>query len=79
MISFAACFKPRWVRASVQIHWYAKTIAHPDGDNAVATLKSAFDGLTDYGIFADDKHVTYPPAIFHKDRENPRIELHITG
>ncbi len=79
MSSFASSFKPRWKTAVVQVTWYAKTIAFPDGDNALASLKAFFDGLTDYGIFDDDRGNTYPPVQFAKDKDNPRIVLTITG
>lgn len=66
---------PRWKAATVQVHWFAKTMRFPDGDNALATLKSAFDGMTDAGLFADDKGLTHLPVKFAKDKDNPRIEI----
>ena len=79
MSAFPSSFKPRWKTAIVQVEWFTKTIRHMDGDNALASLKNGFDGLTDYGIFADDRGNTYPPVKFAKDKDNPRIVLTITG
>ena len=49
-----------------------------DRDNILASLKAAFDGLTDAGIWPDDCDVTYLAVVREVDRENPRVELIIS-
>ena len=68
---------PRWERATVQIRWIGHTRMHPDPDNALARCKALFDGLTDAGVFADDRGLTHLPVLFAVDRNNPRIEVTI--
>lgn len=48
-----------------------------DADNALASLKSAFDGLADAGIVTNDRKITHEPVEFMVDRERPRVELEI--
>lgn len=79
MTQVAGGFKPRYQRAAVQVKWIAKTRRFPDGDNALATLKSLFDGLTDAGIFSDDRGLTHHPVEFAVDKENPRLVLTISA
>jgi Holliday junction resolvase RusA-like endonuclease len=69
---------PLWSAASVQIRWFTRTATRPDADNALASCKPIFDGLTDARIFSDDKDLAHLPIIFAKDPMNPRIELTIT-
>lgn len=69
---------PRWQYATIQIDYYHKTAAFMDRDNIIATLKSGIDGLTDAGVLADDRDVTYLPVRRFKDAKNPRVELTIT-
>jgi len=77
MAAHAAGFRPRAAVATVQIKWFARTARFPDGDNALATMKAAFDGLTDAGLFCDDKGLTHLPVKFAKDASNPRVQLTI--
>lgn len=70
-------YKPRWKSALCSVTWYAKTATHPDGDNALASLKAAFDGFTDAGLFSDDRGLTHAPVKFDKDKLNPRVEITI--
>ena len=67
-----------WLEAVIQIRWFAKTKSFPDADNALASLKAAFDGLVDAGVLSDDRRVTYPPVEIAKDADWPRVELAIT-
>jgi crossover junction endodeoxyribonuclease RusA len=69
---------PRWTRARVVIVWYTKTDRHPDRDNALASLKAAFDGLTDAGIITDDKELFHEPIEFRVDAKRPRVEITVT-
>ena len=68
---------PRWSCAVVQVTWYAKTWMHPDGDNALSMTKPIWDGLTDAGVFSDDRGLIHPPILFRVDRFNPRLEISI--
>lgn len=77
MATLPAGYRPRAACAKVQITWFAKTRRFPDPDNALANSKAYFDGLTDAGLFCDDKHITHLPVIFQVSKENPRIELTI--
>jgi Holliday junction resolvase RusA-like endonuclease len=72
--------KPRhWTpakRVTIQATLWHKTNRRRDGDNALASLKAAFDGLVDAGILADDSGVTHLPVIFKTG--TPKIELEVT-
>lgn len=37
-----------------------------DGDNTLAGLKAALDGLADSGLVTNDRNFTYPPVKFEK-------------
>jgi len=39
----------------VHVHWLCKGKRHPDPDNIISSLKSAFDGLQDAGVVANDR------------------------
>ena len=64
--------------AQVQVVYYHATKALRDPDNIIASLKSAFDGVTDSGLWTDDRDLTHLPVIREIDSKNPRVELHIT-
>ena len=68
-------YPPYLEAALVHIKFYNKTARKMDGDNIIASMKSAIDGLTDAGIFDDDREVMYLPPLREKDKDNPRIEL----
>lgn len=65
-------------RARVRIRYYHKTKTFKDPDNIIACLKTAIDGLTDAGVFTDDRDLTYLPVERFKDKANPRVEIEIT-
>lgn len=69
---FVAFYKPT---ARVTAYW--RTARTMDPDNLVATMKAAFDGLTDAGVWSDDREVTHLPCVQEKDAENPRIEIEV--
>lgn len=71
--------KPGWKEAQIRVTWFSKTARVIDRDNILAYLKSAFDGLTDAGILADDRDVTHLPPIREKDAKNPRVEIEISS
>lgn len=68
----------RWRRASVQVVAYYPTARHPDPDNLIASLKSAFDGIADAGLIANDKELWPERPVILKDKANPRIEMRIS-
>ena len=54
--------RPRWVEARVRVTIYHRQASYfLDPDNALAWMKSVFDGLTAAGIFADDRRLTHLP------------------
>ena len=61
----------------IQASFYRRRNVPMDGDNALAMLKPAFDGLQDAGIIANDRQITHLPVLFFKDAESPRVELRI--
>lgn len=61
--------------AVVGIHWYSKTNRKIDQDNLISSLKSGFDGLTDAGLWVDDRDIFYLPPERSKSADNPRVEL----
>jgi Holliday junction resolvase RusA-like endonuclease len=63
--------------ALVQVEWFW-TRTKPDGDNALASLKPAFDGFTSACLLADDKELTHQPIRFEKDAKRPRVVIHIS-
>lgn len=63
--------------ATVRVYAYWPTARRMDPDNLLATMKAAFDGVTDAGIWHDDRDVTYLPCFQAKDAANPRIEIEI--
>lgn len=68
---------PRWKAARVQVRWFTKTKRRPDADNALASLKAAFDGLTDAGVWVSDRETQYEPIVFGVDKVSPRVEVEI--
>lgn len=72
---------PLYGRAYVEIEWEHKTARLPDKDNIVAWLKSGIDGLTDAGIFKDDRDVDYASPRVSKaaDGRPPAVYLYVTG
>jgi Holliday junction resolvase RusA-like endonuclease len=67
-----------WKAARVSIRWYSKTKRRPDADNALASLKAAFDGFTDAGVWADDRNTSFDPIVFAVDKAQPRVEFVIS-
>lgn len=68
----------RWKKAKVQVTAYFKTARHMDPDNLIASLKSAFDGIADAQIVANDKGLWPERPVILKDPKTPRIELILT-
>jgi hypothetical protein len=69
-----------WEYATVEAAFYYKDARRRDQDNAMASLKSAYDGIVDSGLVPDDdyKHMGRGMPKFDVDRKYPRVELTIT-
>lgn len=69
-----------WQKCSVKASFYHKTCRRRDEDNAMGSLKAAYDGLVDAGLVADDDyaHMRREPPTFDIDRNYPRVMLIIT-
>lgn len=68
------CFD--WAR--VQTTYYAATNRGRDGDNFLATMKPAFDGIADAGVVGNDRQMVHEPVRFEVDAESPRVEIVLT-
>jgi len=64
-----------WPGADITIRYFHPTKRHLDADNILASLKAAFDGLTDSGLITDDAANRYQPVERYTDKHNPRVEL----
>ncbi len=67
-----------WPAADVQCTFYHKDARRRDKDNALASMKAAFDGIADAGLVSDDSSLTYLPVVMLKSKDNPRVEVTIT-
>ena len=61
----------------VRLHAFWPTVRRMDADNLLATMKAAFDGFTDAGLWTDDRQVAFLPSQQSKDKDNPRIEVDV--
>ena len=69
---------PKWKRAVERAVFYIPHLnIHPDGDNALGSLKHAFDGMEDAELLANDKHLRHLPVEWREDKKNPRVEIEI--
>jgi crossover junction endodeoxyribonuclease RusA len=68
----------RWKRATAQATFYKATKRVSDSDNLLASLKSAYDGIADAGIVANDRDLTHKPVVQLVDRANPRVEIELS-
>jgi len=69
-----------WTACKVEVYLYHKTNRRRDADNAVAMLKSTYDGIVDAGVVTDDtpeKMRREWPKFCH-DKQQPRMEVVIT-
>lgn len=74
-LEYTACRRPRHARATVQATFYHRTARRRDGDNLLASLKAAFDGIAEAGIVANDSGMTHLPVIQKIDARRPRVEI----
>lgn len=63
--------------AEAQVTYYSAQKRRRDADNALATLKGAFDGIVDAKVLEDDHGLRHAPVAFCVDKENPRVEISI--
>lgn len=66
-----------WERVDVSVVFYHKTKRRRDEDNAIGSLKAAYDGIVDAGLVGDDdwKHMSRKIPEFRVDKTFPRVEL----
>ena len=69
-----------WKLASVKVAFYYGNTRRHDEDNAMGSLKAAYDGIVDSGLLNDDDHTHMQRQIpeFLIDKLNPRVMLEIT-
>jgi len=69
-----------WAKILVKAIFYFSCNRKRDQDNAMSSLKSAYDGIVDSGLVADDdyKHMLRDTPEFLIDKFHPRVELEIT-
>jgi len=69
-----------WGRVSVQATFLHPTRRRRDQDNAMASLKAAYDGIVDSGLVVDDDytHMKRASPTFAFDRKHPCVILTIT-
>ena len=69
-----------WRLASVRVAFYYGNTRRHDEDNAMGSLKAAYDGIVDSGLLIDDDHTHMKRHIpeFSVDKLNPRVMLEIT-
>lgn len=69
---------PPMMRVTVRTTWHVPDRRRRDQDNALASLKAAFDGLVDAGVIEDDSGLTPEPVVFVVDKDaaaRPRGEI----
>lgn len=70
----------KWDKASVKAVFYHAINRRRDDVNALAMLKSAYDGVVQAGLIPDDdrSHLRTEGAEFEIDKQWPRVELVFT-
>jgi Holliday junction resolvase RusA-like endonuclease len=73
----ALAVRPRapWPAATVQCTFFFATTRRRDGDNWLASMKAAFDGLADGRLVVNDAGFTHLPPKMQIDRASPRVEI----
>ena len=66
-----------WERVDVGVVFYHKTKRKRDEDNAMGSLKAAYDGMVAAGLVGDDdwKHMSRKVPKFRIDKTFPRVEI----
>lgn len=73
----AGTVRVRLDSAAVRALFFYPTNRRRDPDNALSSLKPAWDGMQDAGIIENDSSLTHLPAVLGIDKENPRVELEV--
>lgn len=68
----------QWSQAKYTARFYFPTSRRRDADNAIASLKSALDGVADAGLVINDSGLWPERPEFHTDKKNPRVEITFT-
>jgi crossover junction endodeoxyribonuclease RusA len=66
-----------WTAATVQCTFFFATQRCRDGDNWLASMKSAFDGLADAHMVVNDAGFTHLPPRMQIDHAKPRVEIEV--
>lgn len=68
-----------WEFATAEAVFYWPDARRRDQDNALASLKAAYDGIVDAGLLIDDdhKHLRREMPVFEIDPKTPRVEITI--
>ena len=69
-----------WRAVTVQATFFFKDRRRRDPDNALGSLKAAYDGIVDSGLVADDDwdRMKRMEPVLAFDHNHPRVELTIT-
>lgn len=67
-----------WKQAKYTARFYFPTSRRRDADNAIASIKSALDGVADAGLIANDSGLWPERPEFYTDKDNPRVEITFT-
>jgi len=68
----------KWKRASYTARFYFPDARRRDADNAIASIKSALDGVADAGLVVNDSGLWPERPEFLIDKETPRLEITFT-
>lgn len=66
-----------WYEMEVSVVFFHKAKRRRDQDNAMGSLKAAYDGIVDSGLIPDDDydHMKRQPPLFEIDKRYPRVEI----
>ena len=69
-----------WERVTVDAEFFFKRRGRHDDENAMVSIKAAYDGIVDAGLVEDDdsEHMRKMPPKFEVDKENPRVVITVT-
>lgn len=69
-----------WGKVKVEADFYFGKRGRHDDENAMVSIKPAYDGIVDAGLVADDdsEHMRKMPPTFGVDRVFPRVVLIVT-